>query len=110
MSWERRIIAAHTAVTDSVSHWQRLTSDRYFVWQEDGTNDLLAGNVHAESAVTGVTDLFTKVEFDPWADTLGKSFSSYGISWTLRDIQYEEDTGFYHYTWDWEVPRGEDHV
>jgi len=107
VSWADRIIAAHTAVTDAVSHWQRLASDRYFVWQEDGTKDLLAENVHTEGAVTGVTDLFTKVEFDPWANALGNSLDLYGISWTLRDVQYEEDTGFYHYTWDWEVLRGE---
>ena len=68
--------------------------------------DLRAGNGHAEGAVTGVTDLFTKVELDPWAEALGESFSSRGISWELRDIQYEEDTGFYHYTWDWEVLNG----
>lgn len=106
MSWEKRIIDAHTEVTEAVSHWQRLSSDRYFVWHEDGTNDLRAGNGHAEGAVTGVTDLFTKVELDPWAEALGESFSSQGISWELRDIQYEEDTGFYHYTWDWEVLNG----
>ena len=31
MSWQETIIAAHTAVTDAVSHGQRLQSDRYFV-------------------------------------------------------------------------------
>ena len=44
MSWQETIIAAHTAVTDAVSHARRLQSDRYFVWQEDGSNDLAAGN------------------------------------------------------------------
>lgn len=104
MTWYERIIAAHTAVTDSVSHSARLTSDRYFVWQEDGSNDLAGDNGHVETAVTGTTDLYTKQEFDPWADALGESLSSYGISWTLDNVQYEEDTGFYHYEWLWEVP------
>ena len=54
--------------------------------------------------MTGTTDLYTKQEFDPWADALGESLSSYGISWTLDNVQYEEDTGFYHYEWLWEVP------
>lgn len=104
MTWYEKLIAAHTAVTDAVSHSERIKSDRYFVWQEDGTNDLLAGDGHAEHAVTGTTDLFTKQEFDTWVDALGESLSSHGISWSLNSVQYEEDTGFYHYEWAWEVP------
>lgn len=103
MSWQERIIAAHLAVTDQVSHGQRMKSSRYFVWQEDGSNDLAAGNGHAERAVTGTTDLFTKREFDPWADALGESLSEYGIAWYLSSVQFEEDTGFWHTEWVWEV-------
>ena len=53
MTWYETIIAAHTAVTDSVSHNERMKSDRYFVWGENGADDLEASNVHAEKAVTG---------------------------------------------------------
>lgn len=106
MSWQEIIIAAHTAVTEHVSHLKRMESRRYFVWQEDGANDLAADNVHGERAVTGSTDLFTRVDFDPWAGALERSFDAYGIAWNLRDIQYEEETGITHYTWDWEVPYG----
>ena len=103
MSWQERIIAAHLAVTDAVSHGSRMKSERYFVWQEDGSNDLEANDGHAERVVTGTTDLFTRQEFDPWADELGESLSIHGIAWTLSSIQYEEDTGFWHYEWIWEV-------
>lgn len=103
MSWQERIIAAHLAVTDTVSHGSRMKAERYFVWQEDGSNDLEANDGHAERVVTGTTDLFTRQEFDPWADELGESLSSHGIAWTLSSIQYEEDTGFWHYEWIWEV-------
>lgn len=105
MSWQETIIAAHTAVTDAVSHARRMQSERYFVWQEDGANDLGGDDGHAEGAVTGVTDLYTKVEFDPWGDELGESLSSMGISWSLELVEYEEETGFYHWSWDWEVVR-----
>lgn len=105
MSWQETIIAAHTAVTEAVSHARWLQSDRYFVWQEDGSNDLAAGNGHGERAMTGVTDLYTKIEFDPWGDALGESLSGFGISWSLVLVEYEEDTGFYHWSWDWEVVR-----
>ena len=63
MTWYERIIAAHAAVTGSVSHAVRLKSERYFVWMEDSRNDFEAGNRHAEKVVEGTTDLYTKQEF-----------------------------------------------
>lgn len=105
MTWYETIIAAHTEVTKAVSHGQRLKSSRYFVWQEDGANDLETDGAHTDGAVQGTTDLFTKQEFDPWADALGESLSSYGVSWYLNSVQFEEDTGFWHYEWVWEVVR-----
>lgn len=48
MTWYERIIAAHRAVTDAVSHAARVKSERYFVWQEDGSNDLAGDNGHGE--------------------------------------------------------------
>lgn len=102
--WAQRIIAAHLSVTDAVSHGGRLQSDRYFVWQEDGANDFEAGGIHAEKAVTGSTDLFTKQEFDPWRSAIEEAFDASGfVVWRLNSVQYEEETGFWHYGWDWEV-------
>ena len=95
--WYEKIIAAHLDVTDQVSHIERIKSDRYFVWQEDGESVL------AECAITGTTDLFTKQEFDPWVDAFGEALSSHGIAWSLSSVQYEDDTGFIHYEWSWEV-------
>lgn len=103
MTWYERIIAAHRAVTDAVSHAARVKSERYFAWQEDGSNDLAGDNGHGERAVTGTTDLYTKQELDPWADALGESFDAHGIAWALNSVQYEADTGFYHYEWVWEA-------
>ncbi len=44
MKWHEKIIAAHLEITDAVSHAERLESERYFVWQEMGANDLTANN------------------------------------------------------------------
>lgn len=103
MAWYDTIKAAHLEVTDAVSHAKRLQSRRYFVWQEDGANDLEADSHHAEGAVTGTTDLFTMLEHDPWAEELGKALSRHGVAWYLNSAQYEEGTGFFHYEWVWEV-------
>ncbi len=103
MTWSEKIIAAHVAVTKNVSHLERLKSDRYFVWQEEGADDFNADNRHCERHMTGTTDLFTKMEFDPWAEQLGESFDAFGISWELNSIQHEKETGFIHYEWVWSV-------
>lgn len=105
MKWYERIIACHTAVTDAVSHCERLQSDRYFVWQEDSRNDLVVGDRHAEKAVEGTTDLYTKQEFDPWADEFEEELDADGcIAWRLNSYQYEAETGFHHYEWVWQAP------
>lgn len=103
MTWYEKIIAAHTAVTDAVNHTERMASDRYFVWQEDGANDLKADNKHIGRAVTGTTDLFTKQEFDPWKEQFERALDEEGIAWEVNSIQYENETGFFHFEWRWEV-------
>lgn len=104
MTWYERVIAAHTSVTSAASHGQRLKSSRYFVWAEDGANDRAANGRHAMRSMSGHTDLFTKKEFDPWVDKLGEAFSDFDIAWELISADYEEETGFWHYSWDWEAP------
>ena len=94
MSWQETIINVHLAVTDEVSHAEHMKSDRYFVWQEDGENALLAGNSHAERAVTGSTDLYTKNEFDPWKEEFEAALDAAGLPWKYNSFQYEEDTCF----------------
>lgn len=97
------LIAAHTAVTPDVRHGFHMRTDRYFVWKEDGRNDLMADGIHAEIAHTGTTDLYTRMEFDPWAREIEQSFDRHGICWYLNSVQYEEETGYWHYEWVWEV-------
>lgn len=103
MSWYEKIIAAHTAVTDAVSHGKRLQSERYFVWQEEGRDDLEANGRHVEKAQRGRTNLYTKIEFDPWKDGFETALNRAGIAWRLNSSQYEEDTGFWHFEWIWAV-------
>lgn len=103
MEWHEKIIAVHLAVTDQVSHAEHMKSDRYFVWQEDGANDLEADGLHTERAITGSTDLFTKQEFDPWKEQFEAAMEASGLPWSYNSFQYEEETGYYHYEWYWEV-------
>lgn len=101
--WYQKVVSAHLAVTDCVSHGQRLKSSRYFVWQEDGRNDLTADNLHGEKSVVGTTDLYTKQELDTWADALEDSLDSSGIAWRKLGTYFEDETGFWHHEWEWNV-------
>ena len=104
MTWYECIIAAHTAVTDSVSHGGRMKSKRYFVWQEEAPDDLIADGKHIERAMIGTTDLFTTMEFDPWCEELEKAFDNFEhIAWETLQPMYEADTKIWHYRWRWEV-------
>lgn len=103
MTWHDKVAQAHLAVTSAVSHQEKLKSDRYFVWQEEDADDLILNNRHCERKMIGTTDLFTKIEFDPWAEEIEKSFDDFGIGWELNSIQYEPETGFTHYEWRWRV-------
>ena len=104
MTWYEKIIAAHVAVADQVSHGGRMKSERYFVWQEDGAEDLNVDGIHGERAMTGSTDLFTKKEFDPWAAEFEAALNACPeISWELNSIQFEQETGYWHYEWIWSV-------
>lgn len=102
--WAEKIIGIHTAVTDSVTHASRLKSERYFVWQEDDRNDYVSDNRHSEKVMRGTTDLFTKIEFDPWVEEFENSIdNAEGVAWTFDSTDYEEDTGFWHHQWLWEI-------
>lgn len=104
MTWSECIVAAHTAVTDQVSHGGRMKSKRYFVWQEEAPDDLIADGKHIERAMIGTTDLFTSRELDPWCEELEKAFdASEYIAWERLQPQYEADTRIWHYEWRWEV-------
>ena len=67
---------------------------------------LAAGRFVTGWFVTGTTDLYTKLEFDPWKEAFEASLDEQEIWWYLNSVQYEEETGFIHYEWVWEVPCG----
>lgn len=108
MTWQEKIIAVHTSVNDAVSHLRRMKSDRYFVWAEDSRNDFEAGDKHAEKAIEGTTDLWTKQEFDPWVQQFEDALDAADvIAWYCNvENDYDEETGFHHYEWVWQIPVG----
>lgn len=71
----------------------------YIIWQREGDNDLLAGNRRGETCETGSVDLFTKDAKDPLIAAIPVALEGIGAAWSLNAVQYEEETGLYHYEW-----------
>ena len=79
------------------------TAPPYIVWQVGGDNDLSAGNGHAETAAVVIVDLYTKQAADPLVQSIPRALEGIGASWYLNSVQYETETGLYHYEWYAEV-------
>ena len=88
-----------------VFHYYALhPSDRYVVWAEDGEGtELAADNRKIGQVLTGTIDFFTKTEQDPAREEIQRVLGDAEISYSLNSVQYEEETGYIHYEWRWEV-------
>jgi len=76
----------------------------YIVWAEDGEGDSgHADNQKTTQVLQGTIDYFTKTEFDPVVEQIQDKLNQAEISWRLNSVQYEEDTGYIHYEWVWEL-------
>lgn len=78
--------------------------DRYIIWAEDGQADAsYADNKMAIQVIEGTTDLFTRMEFDTLVKQIQVAMNEAGIAWKLNSVQFEEQTGYIHYEWVWQV-------
>jgi len=77
----------------------------YIIWAEDGEGDTVhADGQKVERVITGTIDYFTNTENDPVVGQIESALDSDdGLAWTLNLVQYEDDTGYIHYEWVWEV-------
>lgn len=76
----------------------------YIVWQETGEVQLSADGLEAEKAVRVAVDFYTKEEYSSIPDELQAAFDAYDdFTAGLDAIDYETDTGFFHYAFTAEV-------
>lgn len=100
-----RLKNALLSVLPNVGHYSAFDKgEQYIVWMEDGAGDTLeADNVCVEQVLTGTVHYFTKLERDENTQAIQMALSRADISWRLSSIQHEQDTGYTHYEWRWEV-------
>ncbi len=78
--------------------------DRYIVWAEDSEgSSVYIDNRKQLQSIQGTIDYFTRTDNDPMVAALQNKLSVNEIPWKLSSVQYEEETGYIHYEWVWEV-------
>lgn len=93
-----------TVIPDVFHYYAKNKPDKYIVWSEDGQSDELVADDHVEEQeIQGTIDYFTKTEYDPNFGKIQQALNDIEITWRLNSIQYEEETGFIHYEWIFEV-------
>ena len=76
----------------------------YAVWMEDGEDDsLYTDEGKGEQAIAGTLDFFTKTEFDSCVDGFQNVLDANMARWSLNSVQYEDETGLIHYSWEWVI-------
>lgn len=83
--------------------WSRAPAGDYGVYSEDGENVLFADDGHKETALQGTVDYFTRDDTQTPRETIEAALDALNVPWYLNGVQYEEDTGYIHYEWVFEV-------
>lgn len=87
--------------------WAKDAAERrqdHGVYSEDGQNPHWEDNHRSAHAVQGTVDYFTRDDSGAPQEAIEAALNGLECcSWYLNTIQLEEDTGFIHYEWVFEV-------
>lgn len=83
--------------------WSKAPVGDYGVYAEDGANDLEANNRHVEHILQGTVDYFTRDDTGTPKSTIEAALDAVPCAWYLNSVQFEDDTGYIHYEWVFEV-------
>lgn len=97
--------AALTATGMKFAHyaWSSAPDGDYGVYAEDGASSVRANGQTVNQSVIGTIDYFTRDASDMPKNTIQDALNTLDIAWYLNSIQYENDTGYIHYEWVFEV-------
>lgn len=92
-------------VSDNVGHYEAVKkTDQYIVWAEDSEGSSVEGDDQkANQSIQGTIDYFTKKDMDEKVDEIQAALTNACISFYLNSVQYEDETGYIHYEWVFEV-------
>ena len=83
--------------------WSRAPVGDYGTYSESSGNDLTADGKHVERGTEGFINLFTRDSSDAPRTAIEAVLNDLCIPWTLNTVQYEDDTGYIHYEWEFGI-------
>lgn len=83
--------------------WSKAPDGDYGTYSESNGNDLIADDKHIERGTEGYINLFTRDDTDTPRVKIETALNSMNIAWNLNSVQYENDTGYIHYEWEFGV-------
>lgn len=105
MTWQETIIRALSYSELPVHRYlAHKKTDRYIVWAEDSETIYFSDDKAEMGEIAGTVDLFTKTEDDDAVILIKEGLELENICYKLNSIQYEDDTGYIHYEWIFEIP------
>ena len=80
--------------------WSKAPEGDWGVYAEDGANDLASDDAHAERAIEGTVDYFTRDDSGAPQIVIEAALDAVpSVAWRLNSVQFEQDTGYIHYEW-----------
>ena len=88
-----------------ISHYEAMKKpDRYVVWAEDAEGSSEEADDHkTNQSIQGTIDYYSKTDMDINVDKIQEALIGAHISFYLSSVQYEDETGYIHHEWIWEV-------
>ena len=83
--------------------WSKAPAGDYGVYAEDNEIALYANNAHAERVTEGTIDYFTRDDSGTPKTTIEAKLDAANIMYRLESIQFEDETGYIHYEWVFEI-------
>ena len=93
---------AHFAWTSTPGTGAEVNRD-HGVYAEDDEIALYAENKRAETVIEGTIDYFTRDDSGEPKRIIETALDNHNVPFRVESIQYEDDTGFIHYEWVFQV-------
>jgi len=97
-------LANNTGYPFALYGWENATADTYGVVSLDGGAPSLWADCKMEGQTFGGTvDLFTRDPSQTPVQAVQGVLKGLDISWYLNSVQFEDDSGYIHHEWVWQV-------
>lgn len=79
--------------------WSHAPEGDYGTWEENAGTEFMAEDAVAEQVMNGYVDYFTRDNTSAPRSAIQSAMTNAGVIWHLDTVQFEDDTGYIHYTW-----------